>query len=106
MCYAGGDSARRAMQLSDEEIEALFKRDLLQLYPELRNIIGKSWVQRWPIGGQYRAPGDRTFEPLWTHVADEQKKIHLVGDYFAPLGQMEVAAKSGADAARLILSKL
>lgn len=106
MCYAGGDSARRAMEMSDEEIETLFKNDLYRLYPQLRDIIGRAWVQRWPIGGEYREPGDDTFEALLRYVSTDPSRIRLAGDYFAPLGQMEVAAKSGADAAEKILSQL
>lgn len=106
MCYAGGDSARRAMEMSDEEIETLFKNDLYRLYPQLRDIIGRAWVQRWPIGGQYREPGDDTFEALLQYVARDSSRIRLAGDYFAPLGQMEVAARSGSDAAGRILGRL
>lgn len=106
MCYAGGDSARRAMAMSDEEIEAHFKRDLYRLYPQLRDVVGRAWVQRWPIGGQYREPGDDTFKDLLQYVRSDPSRIRLAGDYFAPLGQMEVAAKSGADAARKILEQM
>jgi oxygen-dependent protoporphyrinogen oxidase len=106
MCYAGGDSARRAMELSDPDIEELFMRDLYRLYPQLRDIVGRAWVQRWPIGGQYREPGDTTFKDLLQYVASDTSRIRLAGDYFAPLGQMEVAAKSGADAAHKVLNQL
>jgi protoporphyrinogen/coproporphyrinogen III oxidase len=106
MCYAGGEPARRLMSMSDAEVEEIYKRDLYRMYPQLHGIIGETVIQRWPIGGQYRAPGDAHFDALLSYAAREGNVVHYAGDYFAPLGQMEVAATAGMAAAAAVLRQL
>jgi protoporphyrinogen/coproporphyrinogen III oxidase len=106
MCYAGGAPAQRLMSMSDDEIRAIYTRDLYKMYPQLRGLIGESIIQRWPIGGQYRAPGDAFFDALLGYAAREDNVVHYAGDYFAPLGQMEVAATAGTAAAAAVRRQL
>jgi oxygen-dependent protoporphyrinogen oxidase len=106
MCYAGGDSARRGMELSDAEIEKIFKDDLYKMYPQLRGKIAETIVQRWPVAGHYRGPGDETLPTLLGLANRDDSRIHFAGDYFAPLGQMEVAAQTGVTAATHVDRKL
>jgi protoporphyrinogen/coproporphyrinogen III oxidase len=106
MCYAGGASAHRMLSMSDAEIEKIYKQDLYKIYPQLRGIIGDAVIQRWPLGGQYRAPGDASFDALLRYSAQEGNVVHYAGDYFAPLGQMEVAATAGMAAAEAVRRQL
>jgi len=99
MCYAGGATAKRLLELGDEEITELYTREILELFPGLRGHIVESHIQRWVVGGSYRGVTGDSFEPLLEYAAEPGHRIRFAGDYFAPLGQMEVAVTSGKDAA-------
>jgi oxygen-dependent protoporphyrinogen oxidase len=99
MCYAGGATATRLLQWSDEEVTALYTKELCELFPTLRGHIVESHIQRWVVGGCYRGVTGDSFEPLLGYAAEPGHPIRFAGDYFAPLGQMEVAATAGRDAA-------
>ncbi len=102
MCYAGGAPAARLLKLSDDEITRLYTEDLLRLFPTLRGHIVESHIQRWVIGGSYRGTGGHSFEPLLEYATQPGHRIRFAGDYFAPLGQMEVAVTAGKDAAHAV----
>ncbi|MDV3128944.1 FAD-dependent oxidoreductase [Mycobacterium sp. 21AC1] len=106
MCYAGGDTARAAMSWTDEQIENEFTRDLLRVYPQLEGLIEETVVQRWTTGSQYRPPGRESFSALDRYAEQPDTTIHLAGDYYTPLGQIETAARSGAAAGRRVLQAL
>ncbi|HJQ48434.1 MAG TPA: NAD(P)/FAD-dependent oxidoreductase [Amycolatopsis sp.] len=103
MCYAGGATAERLLKLSDEEITKLYQDEIFELFPTLRGHIAESHIQRWTIGGTYRSTGDASFEPVLRYAAEPAHRIRFAGDYFAPLGQMEVAVTAGKDAAEAVI---
>ncbi|OFW49571.1 MAG: amine oxidase [Actinobacteria bacterium RBG_16_67_10] len=106
MCYAGGSTAESLMSRSDEEITALYCKELYELFPQLEGHIVESRIQRWVIGGSYRRVTSDFFEPLVEYSATPEKRVRFAGDYFAPLGQMEVAVTTGQDAADLVRQDL
>ncbi|MBB5157147.1 flavin monoamine oxidase family protein [Saccharopolyspora phatthalungensis] len=107
MCYAGGETAQRLLKLSDAEITDIYTREILELFPTLRGHIVESHIQRWLIGGTYRTVSDAAaFEPLIEYCREPGHRIHFAGDYFAPLGQMEVAVTSGKAAAEMVSREL
>ena len=69
-------------------------------------MIAGATVHRWPLGNVYARPGrgrlQRTLEgSLGTHA-----NLHLAGDYFAELGNIEAAARTGATAADRVDARL
>jgi oxygen-dependent protoporphyrinogen oxidase len=99
MVYAGASHARRLLELDDAQIRDRFTSDLNKLYPQLKPLVSETIVQRWERGNMYRQPGfDVT--PLLSYCKREDVSIHLAGDYFAELGNVEQAATAGLEAAR------
>jgi hypothetical protein len=101
MCYAGGAPARRLSPVSDGEIRDIFKRDLYEMYPQHRGI-GQAVIRRWPIGGQYRAPGITSFDALRCYAAQGGSVAHYPGDYFVGLGPRDGAVTIGMAAAGVV----
>lgn len=104
MCYAGGSTARALLDLSDDEIKHRFLPDLYRMYPQLKDVIVETVVKKWALAGQVRGPGDGSFDVLLDYTADTSRRIQLAGDYFAQLGQIEVAASTGFTAAQSLES--
>ena len=105
MLFAGGRAAEALMRESDDAIAQRFVSDLHGLYPESRGIVAAATVHRWPLGNVYARPGRSRLQaplegPLGTH-----RNLHLAGDYFAELGNMEAAAKTGLEAAERIITQ-
>ena len=98
MVYAGGDGARRMLELEDDAVAARYADDMVAVFPELRGNLGEIRIQRWEQGIPYRHPGF-SFEPMRRYVRREGNRIHFCGDYFGDLGNMELAAASGFRAA-------
>lgn len=99
MVYAGASAARRLLELDDTQIRDQFTGDLTRLYPQLTSLISERIVRRWECGNMYRQPGfDVT--PLLAYCKREDVSVHLAGDYFAELGNVEQAATAGLEAAR------
>jgi oxygen-dependent protoporphyrinogen oxidase len=98
MVYAGAEPARQLMELRDEQIEQTYLEDLFKLYPQLRGNIAETVLQRWEHGNVYRTPG-MSFEAMLRYCERDDTSIHYCGDYFAEIGNMEIAAGSGVEAA-------
>ncbi|GAA0848838.1 FAD-dependent oxidoreductase [Streptosporangium amethystogenes subsp. fukuiense] len=98
MVYAGGDGARRMLDLEDSGVESRYADDLVGVYPQLRGNIGEIRIQRWEHGIPYHRPGF-SFEPMLRHSRRTDVGVHFCGDYFGDLGNMELAAASGFRAA-------
>jgi protoporphyrinogen/coproporphyrinogen III oxidase len=105
MCYAGGGAARQLIELPEDEIERRFRADLFRMYPQLRDVIRETVVQKWPIGNVYRTPGT-TIDAMLDYCQQRGNVIHFAGDYFAELGNMEVAAGSAVEAAAAVRAQL
>ncbi|TDD53536.1 FAD-dependent oxidoreductase [Nonomuraea terrae] len=98
MVYAGGDGARRMLDLEDSGVESRYADDLASVFPQLRGNLGEIRIQRWEHGIPYRRPGF-SFEPMLRYSRRTDVGVHFCGDYFADLGNMELAAASGFRAA-------
>ncbi len=96
MVYAGGDYARRLTSLSDDEVRAVFERDLYGVFPESAGVVKEIWVHRWERGYPYVRPGRHRIQPA---LEKPLGNLHLAGDYL-DWAVMEGAAISGIDAAR------
>ena len=84
------------MRESDEVIVARFLADLHELYPQTRGAIAGATVRRWELGNVYAAPGRGVLQPALEGALGSHENLHLAGDYFAELGNMEAAARPGS----------
>jgi len=98
MVYSGGAPAARLLERSDDEVREVYLRDLLKVLPELEGHVVETVVQRWELGNIYRRPGF-DFTPMLRYSQRPDVRIRFCGDYFAELGNMEVAAGSAVEAA-------
>jgi oxygen-dependent protoporphyrinogen oxidase len=99
MLFAGAQAAAALMRSSDDVIVERFLTDLHALYPQTRGVIAGATVQRWELGNVYARPGRGRLQAALEAALGPHENLHLAGDYFAELGNMEAAARSGAAAA-------
>ncbi len=102
MLFAGGPTAATLMRQSDEEITERFLADLHELYPQARAVIANATVHRWELGNVYARPGRHRLQASLEGALGARGNLHLAGDYFAELGNMEAAARTGAVAAERV----
>jgi oxygen-dependent protoporphyrinogen oxidase len=106
MLFAGARGAAALMRERDEVIVERFLADLHELYPQTRGVIAGAAVHRWELGNVYARPGRSRLQaalkgPLGTH-----ENLHLAGDYFAELGNIEAAARTGHAAAERVDARI
>ena len=106
MLFAGGRAAATLMREPDEHITARFLADLHALYPQTRGAIADAKVHRWELGNVYAQPGRHRLQAPLEGALGTHGNLHLAGDYFAELGNMEAAARTGAVAAERVESIL
>jgi oxygen-dependent protoporphyrinogen oxidase len=99
MLFAGARHAASLSEESDETIVARFVDDLDGLFPGAAKVVDGGSVQRWPLGNVFGRPGRRRLQPPLEGALGPNGNIHLAGDYFAELGNLEAAARTGASAA-------
>ena len=99
MVYAGGKPAAEMMKLSDDEIRDRYLADVYKMFPELKGHVKEAVVQRWTPGNTYR-PAGFNFDPMLAYCKRADIDIHFAGDYFAEIGNMEIATGSAHEAAR------
>ena len=99
MLFAGGHGAAALSELSDETIVARFVDDLDGLYPGAARIVDGGTVRRWPLGNVFAKPGRSRLQAPLEGALGADGNLHLAGDYFAELGNLEAAARTGAAAA-------
>ena len=99
MLFTGGPAAAALMRESDETITQRFLADLHDLYPQTRGAIARATVHRWELGNVYARPGRHRLQAALEGALGAHENLHLAGDYFAELGNMEAAARTGALAA-------
>ena len=59
-------------------------------------------VHRWELGNVYARPGRHRLQPAIEGALGAHRNLHLAGDYFAELGNMEAAARTGLAAAERV----
>jgi protoporphyrinogen/coproporphyrinogen III oxidase len=99
MLFAGGDGAAALMRESDAAIVARFLADLHDLFPPTRGAVAYAAVHRWELGNVYARPGRGRLQAALEGPLGPHENLHLAGDYFAALGSMEAAARTGLQAA-------
>jgi monoamine oxidase len=102
VCYAGGILADELFDRPDEEIKALFARDLARLYPVLGSSIDEMILYRRYQTVPYWQPGGRQGMRL---LREPIGPIHLAGDYLG-YPSMTAAAMAGDAAGRAAVSAL
>ena len=95
MLFAGAHRAAALLRDKDETIAARFLADLHELYPQTRGAIARAKVQRWELGNVYARPGHARLRPALAGPLGAHENLHLAGDYFAELGNIEAAARRG-----------
>jgi len=106
MLFSGGPAAAALMRESDEAITQRFLADLHDLYPPTRGVIAGATVHRWELGNVYARPGRHRLQAPLEGALGAHANLHLAGDYFAELGNMEAAARTGAVAAERVEATL
>jgi oxygen-dependent protoporphyrinogen oxidase len=99
MLFAGGQGAATLMREPDELIVERFLADLHQLYPQTRGAIAEATVHRWKLGNVYARPGRSRLQAALEGPLGAHGNLNLAGDYFAELGNIEAAARTGLAAA-------
>lgn len=99
MLFAGAHGAAELSGASDAVIIQRFLRDLDALYPGSTNVVAEARVHRWALGNVYSRPGRRDLQAAIEGPLGAVRNVHLAGDYFAELGNLEMAAQTGAAAA-------
>jgi oxygen-dependent protoporphyrinogen oxidase len=99
MVYSGGAPARELLKRTDEEIRDIYLADVLKMFPGLKGHIKEAVVQRWVPGNTYR-PAGFDFSAMLNYCERTDVDIHFAGDYFAEIGNMEIATGSAHEAAR------
>jgi len=99
MLFAGGHGAAELAELPNEAIIGRFVDDLVRLYPEAKGAVSEGRVQRWPLGNVFAKPGRRHLQRPLEGALGASGNLHLAGDYFAELGNLEAAARTGESAA-------
>jgi oxygen-dependent protoporphyrinogen oxidase len=106
MLFAGAHGAEALMRESDDTIAARFLADLHALYPQTRGVVAGATVQRWELGNVYARPGRARLQPALEGPLGRHENLHLAGDYFAELGNMEAAARTGHAAAERVDARI
>ena len=78
MVYAAADLARELDGVDDDEVDARFRADLLELFPELDGRIEEIVIGRWPRGLPYPTVGRAALQPALTA---DVSPVFLAGDY-------------------------
>lgn len=102
MLFAGAHGAAELSGASDAVIIDRFVRDLGSLYPGSTSVVAEARVHRWALGNVYSRPGRRRLQTAIEGPLGPARNVHLAGDYFAELGNLEMAAQTGAAAAARI----
>lgn len=103
VCLAGGARADELAKLSDAQIEAAFRRDLLRVFPELEGNIDHVVVKRQPRVVSYWAPGKRAAQET---LRKPVGPIQFAGDYLGDVPSLAAAVESGHGCAENLLQVL
>lgn len=105
MVYSGGAPARAMLKMTDEQIRDTYLADVYRMFPEIKGHVKETMVRRWEPGNTYR-PAGFDFAPMLAYCERPDVNIHFAGDYFAEIGNMEIAAGTGHEAAKRARARL
>jgi oxygen-dependent protoporphyrinogen oxidase len=97
MISAAAGPAAELLSKSDSQIEAIFTRDLLEVFPAAKGQLREIMVQRWEYGAPYAKPGRAQLQGL---LQEGDGRLLLAGDYAGAWVSMESAAQTGQAAAQ------
>jgi protoporphyrinogen oxidase len=106
MLFAGADAAAALLPERDDAIVERFLADLHALYPQTRGAIANATVHRWELGNVYARPGRARLQAALEGPLGPHENLHLAGDYFAELGNMEAAARTGLATAERVDARI
>ena len=106
MLFAGGHDAAALARESDAVIVERFLGDLHSLFPQTRGVIADASVRRWRLGNVFAQPGRHRLQAPLEGALGPHRNLHLAGDYFAALGNIEAAARTGLAAAERVDAQL
>jgi oxygen-dependent protoporphyrinogen oxidase len=106
MLFAGAQGAAALLPERDDLIVERFLADLYELYPQTRGAVAGATVQRWELGNVYARPGRGRLQPVLEGPLGARQNLHLAGDYFAELGNVEAAARTGRAAAEYVNARI
>jgi oxygen-dependent protoporphyrinogen oxidase len=106
MLFAGAERAATLMGEADELIVERFLADLHELYPQTRGAIVGATVHRWKLGNVYARPGRSRLQAALEGPLGAHENLNLAGDYFAELGNIEAAARTGLAAAERVDARI
>jgi oxygen-dependent protoporphyrinogen oxidase len=106
MLFAGGGGAAALMGEPDELVVERFVGDLHELYPQTRGVVAGATVHRWELGNVYACPGRSGHQWQLEGPLGPHRNLHLAGDYFAALGNLEAAARAGLAAAERVDARM
>ncbi len=106
MLFAGAGAAAALIGERDDVIVERFLADLHDLFPQTRCAIAGAAVQRWELGNVYARPGRGRLQAALEGALGTHQNLHLAGDYFAELGNMEAAARTGLAAAERVDARI
>jgi protoporphyrinogen oxidase len=102
MTFSPGESGRRLLDKSDEEIIQIYLKDLNEIFPGFSNYVVEARVNKFPLGSAYIFPGRAAIQPILTKSAG---RLFLAGDYLGSY-YTETAIQTGFTAAQNINSLL
>jgi oxygen-dependent protoporphyrinogen oxidase len=94
------------MRESDDVIVERFLADLHDLFPQTCGVIAGATVHRWELGNVYARPGRGRLQAALEGALGPHGNLHLAGDYFAELGNLEAAAQTGLAAAERVDARI
>jgi oxygen-dependent protoporphyrinogen oxidase len=106
MLFAGARAAAALSRERDDVVVERFLRDLHELFPQTRGQIADAIVHRWELGNVYARPGRGRLQAPLEGALGPHENLHLAGDYFAELGNMEAAARTGVAAAERVDARI
>ena len=102
MTFSPGESGRRLIDKSDEEIIQTYLKDLNEIFPGFSDHVVEAHVNKFPFGSAYVYPGREKIQPILTKSAG---RLFLAGDYLGTF-YTETAIQTGFTAAQNINSLL
>ncbi|WP_260288708.1 flavin monoamine oxidase family protein [Peribacillus aracenensis] len=102
MTFSPGESGRRLIDKSDEDIIQIYLKDLNEIFPGFSDHVVEAHVEKFPFGSAYIFPGRAEIQPVLTKSAG---RLFLAGDYLGSY-YTETAIQTGFTAAQGINSFL